>query len=135
MSRLWSKSEKGTRYEPKKPAIVNETMALKTVALPTLMRLNKHVIAPVIPILTSGTFILVFTLPIADAFGTARSRAKAQSWRDAVATMVRDAQQNMSTRQAERAVPPATEREACVRISMKGKPVGVERAALMSPMQ
>jgi hypothetical protein len=69
------------------------------------------------------------------ALGTALSRAKAHSWREADATMVIVAHMNIETMRAERAVPPAMEPTPWVRISMKGYPVGVPRAASMSPMQ
>jgi hypothetical protein len=95
-------------------------MALKTVALPTLIRLNKQVMVPVMPTLTTGTFKRGLTYPIAVAFGTAWSLAKAQSCLDELARVVIEAQQNIKTRHAERAVPPAVDREACVKISING---------------
>lgn len=133
--RLYKNSENGIKYDPKNPATVSDTMALNTVADPMLIRLNKHVTVPVMPILTSGIFILRSTCPTARECGTARSRAKAQSWRDAAATVVSEQQQNIRSRHAESAVPPGMEREACVKISMNGKPVGVLRAKSMSPIQ
>lgn len=59
------------------------------------------------------------------AFGTALSRAKAQSWREAVATTFMVAMVNMRMTQTERPVPPLMDEVACVKISMNGYPFNV----------
>jgi len=85
--------------------------------------------------LVSGTFMRGCTYPSSRGLGTALSRAKAQSWRDDEATMPSVANANITVMREDNVVPALMDPEPCVRISMKGKPVGVPSAALMSPMQ
>ena len=72
-------------YEPNKPTTARETMSLKAVEEPRMMRARRQVMVVVSAMERTGMADLALTRWMYRHPGTALSREKAQSWREAEA--------------------------------------------------
>ena len=99
------------KYELNKPTTDSDTMSLKAVDEPSTMRARRQAMVVVTETARTGTADLELTRWMRSQPGTALSREKAHSWREAEATMPTVAQRDkVMMREVISAAPATSER-------------------------